>query len=633
MNEVRIGVTGTNDSGRALNTARTDVKALGDEAQKTTRRVVELDAAERGAERGAKGMAAGLDDAGDQAGQLARKLLEAAAAAKVLDAAGTKHVNRDDGSGLLGALVKEAPRAGAKAGTEAAGTFASAWQGGVMASLKALPPQAQAALGAAIGVAVMSTMPFLVSAINGAILGGVGAGGLAAGIMIQAKDPQVAGAFKQLGGRIMHDLTEDTKPFKAQLLDTADGFGKSWAKIQPNIQGFFEKLAPAAGKLGQAISRSMEILGPALERAAGPAEKVLNAVADEIPEIAGALGSMLDSISKHGESAAEAIKFILFNVEILITGFDLLVQSIGPVADGIVKIGMALGLIDPLPLEGTAHALDTAGGSASTAAGSFDRMSGAVYNTADAADQANEAFNRLFGELMGLDEANLKVAEDFRVLSSTLKKNKDSIDANTEGGQANRRMILGMIGDLEQKREAEIAAGNGTIEATRKANAAYLSQLEKLRAVAVAAGQPTAAIDRLIAKYKQLAGLPDITKNINIIHTATYRTNGTPQAGFSRYPGEAHGGIVGAVAANGGQRNGLTKVGESGWEYVELPPGSRVYPHGESMRMQGAGGGGGGPVSLTLSVQGSTGDWLYEMINKGINDGKIVIRQSKLRAA
>lgn len=651
--EVRIGVTGTNDSGRAINAAKTDVKQLGEEAQKSAKKFVELGVSEERAATEAGKMSRKIDQLGDDAQQLARKMLEAQVATKIAAEQFARYGDKDSldnlrkakkefaelsevarhfttgGQGgksgnLFDDIFKQAPIAAEKAGDSAAQLFGKSFSNKIPDALKALPPEVQAALGGAILATVVATTPFIVSAINGAILGGIGAGGLAAGIAIQAKDPEIQSAFKELGGRIMADLQSDTKPFKAELLTVADDFGKSWTKIQPNVQGFFDKIAPATSRLGQAISQSMEILGPALERAAGPAEKVLRAVADEIPEIAQQLGNLLDDISDHGESAAEAIKFILFNVEMLIAGFDLLVKSVGPVADGIVKIGVALGLIDPLPVEGTAHALDQAGESASTASGSFDQVAGAVYNTADAANAVNSAFERLFGEMMSQDEANLKVAEDFRELSSTLRKNKDSIDANTAGGQANRRMILGMIGDLEAKREADIAAGNGTVEATRKANAAYLQQLEKLRAVAIAAGQPTKAIDGLIAKYKQLANIPDITINVNTIHTDTYRVNGTPQAGHSRYPGEEHGGIVGAVpmAAAGGMRNGLTKVGEGGWEYVELPPGSRVYPHGESMRM--AGGGGGGPIMVNVVLQAgsggdaATGAYLQELQQRGV---------------
>lgn len=711
MSEVGIRVTGTNTSGASINAAKRDVKDLGDEAQKSARRVVELGAAEEVAARGAKKMSTELDEAGDQVSELSKKMALAAATGAVFNAEINRFIKNGrfisektltsggggNGKSPLSGLVKDSE----KVGKEVAGTFASAFEGGLMGTFKALPPEAKAALGAAVGGAAIAATPFIVSAVNGAILGGIGAGGLAVGIAMQAKDPVVAGAFKGLGGHIMADLGEATTPFKGQLLGVVDDFGRSWAKIKPNVSGFFSTLAPEVGELGKAISKGVEILGPSLEKAAGPAAQVLSGIADEIPEIADQVSTLLDDVSDHGESAAAAIKFILFNVEALIAGFDILVRTVGPAADAIVDIGQAVGLIDSKPLDHVITRLDRTreaaesnvitqgkqlrsldetgagfvrmGGQADGAADSlgkvvtatdetgrgFSRASGevevwttttadlaaqaedtqsavdymnrAVYNTADAADAANDAFERLFGEMMSLDEANLKVSEDFLNLGKTLRKNNGDLSTNTQEGINNRRMIEGMIGDLEAQREAAIAAGNGTVEATQKANAAYLAQLQKIRAVAAANGVNTAALDAMIAKYRELAALPAINKTATL--TTRYVTTGDRAGsilghGFERADAKRSGGIVGAAA--GGMRSGLIRVGEEGEELVQLPSGSQVFPHGQSMRMMGGSGGGaaeGGGV-LALVLAGDTDSAMAEMIQKLLNDGKIKIRQS-----
>lgn len=638
-NEVSIRVTGTNTSGASVSAAKRDVKDLGDEAQKSAKRVVELGAAEEVAGRGAKSMAGKLDDAGDQASQLARKLLEATAAAKLLGSTNASPHTGGGGSsgGLLGGALKDAPKVAEKAGVEAAGTFASAFEGGLMDTFKALPPEAKAALGAAVGGAAIAAAPLIVSAINGAIVGGIGAGGLAAGIALQAKDPVVSGAFRTLGTHVMTDLQAATSPFKDQLLGVADDFGKTWTKITPNVKGFFSTLAPEVGVLGQAISKSVGILGPALEKAAGPASKVLDAVAAEIPEIAQQIGFLLDDITEHGDSAAEAIKFILVSVEALIVGFDILVKTVGPAADTIVHMAQAIGLIDDTKIEHVITQLDRTPSAATDAADGMNTLSEATYNTADAANQANEAFERLFGQLMGLDEANLQVAEDFRKLGKAIKQNKGSLDENTEAGENNRRTILGIVDDLESQREAAIANGNGTVEATRKANAAFLAQLQRVRDVAAANGANTAELDRMLARYRALAGMPDITKSVTL--TTVYKTKGDAYGsgfdvgspvghGFERADRKRVGGIIGA--ASGGMRSGLIRVGEEGEELVRLPSGSQVYTHGQSMRMMGGGGAGGseGGSVVALVVAGDTDSAMAEIIQKLLNDGKIKIRQS-----
>lgn len=643
-NEVNIRVTGANTSGTAINAAKRDVDDLGDAASKTSRRVVVLGESEQ--------------KAGREASALARKLLEASAAAKLaaaeMDRIGddasiqkfrkaqseysklatvAKHVNAPGGGNgsLFDSMFKAAPKEVEKAGKEAAGTFASAFEGGLMGTFKALPPEAKAALGASIAGVGIAAAPFIVSAINGAILGGIGAGGLAAGIALQAKDPVVAGAFKGLGTRIMADLGEASKPFRSELLGTVDTFGASWTKIKPNVSSFFATIAPETSKLSSAVAKSIEMLGPSLAKAAGPAAQVLSAIADEVPEIAQQIAKLLDDISKHGDSAAAAIKFILFNVEALIAGFDILVKTVGPAADAIVHIGQAMGLIDAEPLDHVIQSLDRTvqssadagegmsrmGGSAEELSGttqdtaaSVEYMNRAVYNTADAADQANRAFADLFGQLMGLDEANLKVAEDFRKLAGDIKKNKGSLDANTEAGENNRRTILGIVDDLNAQREAAIANGNGTVEATRKANAAFLAQLQRVRDVAAANGANTAQLDAMLAKYRALAGMGNIVKTVTIINTAVYRTiydsGGARETGRGLSRDRAVGGVTGA--RTGGARDGLTMVGEDGWELVKLPAGSTVYTHGQSQRMMAGGGSGGGGDGATTVVFGFSGD-------------------------
>lgn len=525
-------------------------KNAGKEVKKTAEELAAARAAAKVAATAAFDLANRLDGAGDQAGQLARKLLEAKAAAKLaasefdgteasvkrfthaqseLARISTVAKNIDVGVGkskmsLLDAVLPDQKRV-AKMGTEAAGTFASAFQGGLLGTFKALPPEAKAALGASLVGVAIAAAPFIVSAINGALLAGIGAGGLAAGIAVQLQDPVVMGAFQRVGDHIQATLKDSTSSFRAPLLGVADDLDKSFAKIQPNIKGIFEGLAPSIGTLGKAVSRSIEILGPALERASGPASKVLDAIAAEIPEIAQQVGILLDDISEHGDSAAAAIKFILFNVEALIAGFDILVRTVGPAADGIVKLGQAMHLIDQdPPLTKVLTQLGEVPAATDPAIASFDDMGRAVYNTADAADRANQAFGDLFGQFMSLDQANLKVAEDFRTLGADIRKNKGSLDENTAAGEANRHTILGIVDDLNSQREAAIANGNGTVEATQKANAAFLAQLQRVRDVAAANGANTAQLDAMLAKYRALAGMANITKTVTIINTAVYRT-------------------------------------------------------------------------------------------------------------
>jgi hypothetical protein len=99
---------------------------------------------------------------------------------------------------------------------------------------------------------------------------------------------------------------------------------------------------------------------------------------------------------------------------------------------------------------------------------------------------------------------------------------------------------------------------------------------------------------------------------INSLHGSTVYVKEVTQfytqnLGSSTSQGRKVGGIVGAAAA-GGMRGGLTLVGELGPEFVKLPQGSQVYPHGVTpgYASQMGGGGGGGQIALTVDSAGQS---------------------------
>lgn len=596
---------------RALSDTAKGVDHLADQTGQLGRAFGEVSAAAT--------VAAGrIDNVGDQAkqsaraiGDLERKLLEAKVAVKAFSVEYAKTgdespINKireartefdklagvaknidvfDSKSGKKGNLLESLVGDGAKAGTAAAGTFASAFEGGLMGLVKSLPPEAKAALGASIAGVAIASAPLIVSIINGAILAGVGAGGLAAGIALAARDPEISGAFKSLGSRIMVELGHDVEPFKAQLLTVAADFGSSFDKIAPNIKGFFAALAPAVSVLGSALGKSFEILGPALEHAAGPAAEVLGAIADEIPHIAREIGRLLDDISEHGDSAAAAMRFVLVSVEALILAFDVLVRTVGPAADTITHLAEAMHLINSKSIEEVGMKLPTVTDSAYQAAVSFDSLGHAVYNTADAARAANDAFNALFGATMNLDQANLHVKEGFLSLGKTIRDNNGSLDESKAKGLANREAILAQINVIEQQRQAAIAAGNGTKEAVDKANAAYLVNLQRIRDVAAAAGANTAQLDAMIAAYKRIPRDITVTFTTVFVEKGQRSPNFNPGPVGSRRTGSSR---LGADerAAGGPVTDGQPYlVGEHGPELFWPNGNGRIVPTAATARM------------------------------------------------
>lgn len=92
-------------------------------------------------------------------------------------------------------------------------------------------------------------------------------------------------------------------------------------------------------------------------------------------------------------------------------------------------------------------------------------------------------------------------------------------------------------------------------------------------------------------------------KTITIRIRQVFTTVGSAAVDVGRMlGGRAHGGVVGQ-AASGGNRSGLTWVGEQGPELADLPPGTRVHSNPDSMRMTGQQNSG-QPMLIQLVLEG-----------------------------
>jgi hypothetical protein len=438
----------------------------------------------------------------------------------------TKQIKKDTDksrsifTSLFGALIDQ----GQKSGMLAAGATID----GFGSAFKALPAEVKVGVAGALLAGATLATPGIIATMDAAILAGVGGGGLAIGIALAMKDPAVAAAYNNLGQRITTRLQTSVAPFKSELIDSADIFEKSFTNVAPAIDRIFGRLAPMVSSLAAGLGKGIENVMPGLERAVQASLPLLRELAAELPHIGELVGELFGAIADGGPGAALAFKLILINVEALIKLFSFFVQEMGGVANGVavltnagVALGQAMGLLDDKTTS-VITKLGTGGAAASSSATGFRLLSLATYNTADAARAADAAFSSLFGELMSVDQANLAVKTGMAQLTTTIKGNAKTLDQNTEAGRANTGAILGQISALDQKRQADIAAGNGTVEATNRANAAYAANVAALRKVLIQLGLTAAEVDVLIGKYES------IPRNIGTTITTTYKTVGTP---------------------------------------------------------------------------------------------------------
>lgn len=557
-----------NTSG-ATRSAADGFDKLGDKADKATRK---------------------LDDLGDEAGQLSRKMLEAQLAARALarqfDKTGDSKLLKDfskinNEAAKLGRLMKaiqfEPDKSGDSKSKGFFGKFLKAAadageQGGLLtvkgftAAFEALPGPVKTALVAAVVGGGMAVAPLLAAALSGAVLSGIAGGGIAGGLILAAKDPRVAEAYGNMGSRILQQLRENVgKPFAQVLLDEAPEIENAFNRQLPRLSKISAQLARDTKPIITNVLGAFEKIMPSVERASAAGGAILRQLSGQLPGLAAAVGRLFDAFAQGGRGAGDALAFLIGSFRALIEVMALGYRVSAPMLNILGMIAEFTNLV-PKASDGTAHWRDNLASSGTTAmstAMAYEDLAQSLGNTANQANAANDAFNRLFGEQMSVQQANLAVNVGLSQLTETIKGNKKTLDQHTESGQKNAEVILRQVGNYEQQRQAAIAAGNGTASATAQANAAYNSQVSALRNLLLSLGLAAGAVDALIGK------LYNIPQGRTVTITTVYRTVGNASGisdqatGHSRTGSTDYGGRAAgwAPAAFAGLSRGFAAAG------------------------------------------------------------------------
>jgi hypothetical protein len=550
------------------------------------------------------------DELGDQTGQLTRKLMEARAAAlgaaRAFDQSGDPKILKDfqkinseaqrlsrvlkalrpeddsdrkvqSPNGILGKLVSFGRQAGLIAGDAAVD--------GIGTAFKALPAPVKTALIGALALGAAGAAPVIAGAIGGAVIAGIGAAGIGAGLVFAAKDPRVIAEYQGLGQRIGQKLQDGAvKPFVGELLAASPKLEQLFASQEPRLRRIGATLASVVGPVLNDVSRAVDNIMPSIERGAKVAVPIIRQIFSYVPGIAKAIGNLFDAFSAGGPGAAAALGILLGQLQAFINLLAFGARMSAPFLNFFGQLVTLGGLAHQSG--GQVSQLSTivkdSGLGAQAAGYSYESLSSSLQNTANAARQLNENFDRLFQEQMSVDQANLQVKQSQLQLTESIKENGRTLDANTAKGQANIQAILGSVQALNAKREADIAAGNGTVEASQRANAAYLAQLGGLRQLLYSLGLNKAQVDALIGAYERLA--QPQTK----VFTTVYRTQGTPpgysdeKTGHSRTGANDYAGVSGwapHLASFAARDRAAFAAGTGGGSMPRTPP---VEVHSES---------------------------------------------------
>lgn len=349
------------------------------------------------------------------------------------------------------------------------------------------------------------------AAVAGAVIGGVGLGGIVGGVIAASNDGRVKDAFGTIGHDLAGALHEAGRPFLGPLVTDANELKvAAYAAINILHDGFV-KLAPVLRPLVRGLDGFVEALGPGLSHAFSAAQPAIRALANELPEIGRALSDMLTTISED-DRATEGLIGLLHATEQLIAATGFLIGSFEAEFDWLVKIGTKLDELKNGPLgfltsnfgvgfsylTDQATAVQTSLDKAKDSSQDFNRDLEGVADAAEDAAQKikdlNDALDAQFNRIISVEEAHIRLQEQWDETTKTLKEGKRTLDITTKAGQENKDALIEMARAAEQVRTAEFAK-TGSLDA---ANRAYDAQLERLRQLATSLHFSKTQVDALV---------------------------------------------------------------------------------------------------------------------------------------
>lgn len=444
--------------------------------------------------------------------------------------------------------------AGKDAGKGFVDSFAASLQGGLSTPL--LGPILTTALVAAAGAAA----PAIGGALGGAVLLG-GAGAAAGGGLIGAwlGDPVRYGAEWQgmvdrLQGRWLRASTDFAEPLEDSLREV-DRVLRDLPieRLSAVSQDFVAPLVEGAGggitELADGFADLVEAAGPVVDEVGPKLTNLGHDVGDAMRMIglgadggAEALGDLVDAIGYAVkvtgvfigglEKAYLVEKQLLTTTHDTVTAIPLLGDAIGFVEDKLFKIESTVMT--------AARSLDDIGSRGAAAFYGIDQRERDALATQE---RLNQAWDDSRNKILGLSNATIAVAQDFATLKEEFRGGADALNLNTEKGRENQQMINDTIADLGRQRDAAIAAGGGTAEATAKANAEYDAQLRRLEDLLVQLGLDRTAAHNLMESFHN----KEITVTVKVRQVGNVSIEGVNSGGDQRNrPGTANaeGGLI-----------------------------------------------------------------------------------------
>jgi len=373
------------------------------------------------------------------------------------------------------------------------------------------------ALIGGIGALVAAAAPALGAMIGGLISGAVVTVGLAGGIAAATKDAGVRAAAKDFGQTVSREFFASGDSFVGPVRQALGGLKKDFQSL--DLAGTFERAAPFVGEFAGGIGDLFKNLMPGFNKVMDRAGPFVEELADGLGDLGGALGTMMDDMSS-SEGAVEGLELLFRLLNGTLIGLGKTVNFLSDAWDLYTDVMAGVsGFMEDIPawLQGpmqqfwqqTNNTMESMNQAGKDAAEGIDAFSGAagsaagpVNGLAAAMRGVNTEFDKYFNMQAALDDTTIAMKKAFLDFGETLKENGKHWEGNTEAGLENQAALRDVVDAIKAKRDAEIAASDGSVAAIEEINRKYNASIEKLRKMASEAGITKAMFENLAGSYK-----------------------------------------------------------------------------------------------------------------------------------